>query len=330
MFVLCPQDLGIILTYRCQSGCKHCLYNCGPRWEKEAMSPQALRQALEAIAIWPRTPQVHLTGGEPFLHFPLLLEGVHLATELGISSYVETSASWCTDETDAVERFARLQEAGLQAVLISCSPFHAEKIPPARTLRAARAALKVFGSERVIVYLPDFLEIVQLFDVEHPTPLSCYEEKFGVEGARRILWQGYGIISGGRSGYQLGHLVPRYPAEAFAQADCAADILYAHHSHLDLYGNFISGFCGGLTIGDWHDLPQILADFQASRYPSLIEVLVERGPYGLFEMAQERYGYEPLPDGYAGKCHLCVDVRRHLVEEGNFEELHPRGFYENF
>jgi len=330
MFLLCPQDIGIILSYRCQSGCKHCLYNCGPRWEKEAMSSQTLRQALEAVAVWPRTPQVHFTGGEPFLYFPLLLEGVHLATELGIPRYVETNASWCTHEDEAVERFVALKRAGLQAILISCSPFHAERIPPARTLRAMRAARAVFGANRVTVYLPDFLEIVQLFDIEDPTPLSRYEEEFGVEGAHRILWQGYGIISGGRSGYQLGHLVPRHPARTFAKADCAGDILYAHHSHFDLYGNFISGFCGGLTIGDWHDLPRLLADFQAGRHPLLVEMLVERGPYGLCEMARQRYGYEPLPDGYAGKCHLCVDVRRHLVETGNFAELRPRGFYDNF
>jgi hypothetical protein len=42
------------------------------------------------------------------------------------------------------------------------------------------------------------------------------------------------------------------------------------------------------------------------------------------------YGYEELPDGYAGKCHLCVDVRRHLVEHGEFAELRPRAFYDAF
>jgi len=330
MFTLCPQDVGIILTYRCHSGCKHCLYNCGPRWEKETMSPQTLRQALEAVTIWPQTPQVHLTGGEPFLHFPLLLEGARLATELGIPAYVETSASWCTDEDEAIECFTALREAGLQAVLVSCSPFHAERIPPIRTLRAVRVALDVFGARRVTVYLPEFLDVVQRFDVERPTPLSRYEEEFGIQGARRILWQGYGIISGGRSGYHLGHLVDRHPAAAFAGANCAGEILHAHHSHFDLYGNFISGFCGGLTVGDWRALPQVLDDFQVGHYPPLVEVLVERGPYGLLELAQDEYRYQPLTEGYTGKCHLCVDVRLHLVEAGDFAELRPLGFYEHF
>jgi len=294
------------------------------------MSPQTLREALEAVTTFPRTPQVHFTGGEPFLHFGLLLEGVRLASRLGITSYVETSAQWCTDQREAVERFEILKQEGLQAVLISCSPFHAEKIPPLRTLEGVRAALEVFGSEGVIVYLPDFLRVIQAFELDGPTPLSRYEEEFGVEGARRILWQGYSIISGGRSGYELGHLKPGNGAEAFAGTDCAVDILYAHHSHLDLYGNYISGFCGGLAVGDWHDLPQLLVDFREGRYPPLTEILVERGPHGLCQMAEERFGYRKLAEGYAGKCHLCVDVRRHLVEAADFAELRPPGFYANF
>lgn len=330
MQVLQPRDVGIILSYRCNSGCKHCLYNCGPGWEKQAMSSQTLGEALEAVTAWSPPPQVHFTGGEPFLHFPLLLEGVELAAKLGIPRYVETAASWCTDQDEARERFLALKEAGLQAVLVSCSPFHAERILPIRAFRAIEAAMEVFGPNQVTVYLPEFVRVVQLFDVERTTPLSRYEERFTLEDARRILWEGYGIISGGRSGYELGHLVARKPEAAFAHADCTVDILYAHHSHFDLYGNYISGFCGGLSIGDWHDLPRLLAEFQAGRYPSLIQVLIETGPYGLFEMARERLGYQALPGGYAGKCHLCVDVRRHLAATGGFGELRPARFYDNF
>lgn len=294
------------------------------------MSSATLREALEAIATWRHPPQVHFTGGEPFLHFPLLLEGVRLASELGIPDYVETSASWCLDQARAVEDFQLLKEAGLHAVLISCSPFHAETIPPSRTIRALEAALEVFGPDQVTLYLPEFLTVIQLFDVERTTPISRYVETFGLEEARRILWQGYGIISGGRSGYELGHITPRRAAEAFDGIDCVMDIVYAHHSHMDLYGNFISGFCGGLAVGDWHDLPRLVADFEAGRYPPLIELLVDKGPYGLCLLAEEQHGYSRREGGYTGKCHLCVDVRRHLVKSRDSVELRPSGFYENF
>jgi len=200
-----------------------------------------------------------------------------------------------------------MREAGLEAVLISCSPFHAEKIPPARTLRAVRASLEVFGSRGTIVYQPEYLKIIQLFDLDRPTSLSHYEETFGSEEAGRIL-------------------VPSYPMESFAETNCMRDILFAHHSHFDLYGNYISGFCGGLTIGSWRELPDVLDDFRVGRYPPLIATLIQHGPYGL---AQEDYGYQPNPAGYSGKCHLCVDVRRHMVGTREFPELRPLPFYDH-
>jgi hypothetical protein len=292
----------------------------------EAMSREMLRQALETLADWDRPPQVHLTGGEPFIFFDLLLEGTRMAAELGITVYAETGASWCADEGAARERFVALRDAGMAAVLISCSPFHAERIPPERTLRAVRTALGAFGPRGVIVYLPEFLRVVQQFGLERPTPIDRYEEMLGAEQAGQLLWGGYGIISGGRAGYKLGHLVEPQPAEAFAEENCAANILYAHHSHMDLYGNYIPAFCGGLTAADWRR-----EDPLGRPYPELVELLIESGPFGLFEMAQKRYDYRPLPGGYAGKCHLCVDVRWHLVrvKGDDYPELRPVGFYEN-
>ena len=159
---LCPTDLGIIMSYQCQCACKHCLYNCGPRW-KDWMSPEILRDALQATQAWNHRFQVHLTGGEPFLNFPLLLEGVRIAAELGIPCYVETNAGWCLREEDVSEKFTILKEAGLNAILISCSPFHAEAIPPEKTFLAVQKATELFGSRGVIVYLPEWIDQIQSF-----------------------------------------------------------------------------------------------------------------------------------------------------------------------
>ena len=324
---LCPTDLGIILSYKCQCACKHCLYNCGPQWG-DWMSPETLREALLATRAWDHRLQIHFTGGEPFLNFPLLLAGVQLAAELGIPNYVETNAGWCLKEEVVVEKFKTLKDAGLDAILISCSPFHAEKVPLARTLLAIEQALRVFGRQGVIVYMSHCIAQIRQFSVEETVPLERYVERFGLEKAGKMLWDGYSIIPAGRSGYHLGHLTRKRPALAFRMQNCYLEILYAHHSHFDLYGNYISWFCGGLTVGDWHNLPQILDDFRARRYPPIIDVLIRSGPYGLLEVAKREYGYEELPEGYAGKCHLCVDVRRHLSRHGDFPELKPRQFYE--
>jgi hypothetical protein len=47
------------------------------------------REALVAFLIYPRTPPVHFAGGEPFVHLPLVLEGVEIAAKLGTPRYVE-------------------------------------------------------------------------------------------------------------------------------------------------------------------------------------------------------------------------------------------------
>lgn len=42
----------------------------------------------------------------------------------------------------------------------------------------------------------------------------------------------------------------------------------------------------------------------------------------LYELAREDFGYQPLESDYISKCHLCLDVRKFLVEKGaSFKEL---------
>lgn len=48
----------------------------------------------------------------------------------------------------------------------------------------------------------------------------------------------------------------------------------------------------------------------------------------LFEFRVKQFGYEESRDGYISKCHLCLDVRKHIVQRTEkFEELTPREFY---
>jgi hypothetical protein len=294
------------------------------------MSPQDVRAALEATLIWSHPYQVHITGGEPFLNFDLLLYAVETAVELGIPRYIETNAGWCVNDDLTSRQFNTLHKAGLQAILISCSPFHAEHIPLARTHRALHLAEEIFGPSRVMFYQAQWAAQIAAFSEDEPVPLQSYLDAYGQKEGGQMLWQGYGLIPGGRAGYRLGDLIPAQPAAAFRNQNCAHDILYAAHSHFDLYGNFISGFCGGLAVGSWRHLPALLEDFDREAYPPLTGILIHDGPYGLYELAIRHYGYIPLKAGYAGKCHLCVDVRRHLTTQTDFadsSELQPAHFY---
>lgn len=46
----------------------------------------------------------------------------------------------------------------------------------------------------------------------------------------------------------------------------------------------------------------------------------------LTHFAIRDFGYEEKSGGYISRCHLCLDIRKHLAKEG-FEELAPNEFY---
>ena len=329
---LAPRDLGLILSYHCLASCAHCVYNCGPD-RQGWMNPEDVQEALETTTHWSHPYQVHITGGEPFLNFPLLLTAVEMAVDLGIPVYLETNASWCVREELVVERFRALLHAGLDAVLISCSPFHSETIPLQRTRLAVQKAVEIFGPQRVILYMQEWMQLLGQFDPSDVLPLEDFVSVYGEEQAGKMFWGGYGLMGGGRSGVRLGHLVPGTPVEAFAGANCHQELLYAPHSHFDLHGNFVPGFCGGITVGSWRELPELTERFSQGDYPPLTEILVEQGPFGLAQLAAEE-SFVPREEGYADKCHLCTVVRAWIVEQGVFPEfsaeLQPAVFYEGF
>ncbi len=320
---------GIMLSYRCQCGCRHCVYACGPRWQGWMEREQLEKLLLGIKKTWVYPRGLHLAGGEAFLNFDLLLFGVEKCRELALPiEYVETNAGWCRDVETGLEKFRLLKEAGLYSILISVSPFHAETIPLKRSLAAIKAAREIFGPGSTIVYMSQFIPLIAQFGEERPVPLKGWIKKFGLKQAGKIFWEGYALISGGRAGPELGFLAPRrFKAQAFSGENCAREILSSRHAHFDLYGNYIPLFCGGLSLGRFDDLPSFVQNFDYRKLP-LIKILVEKGPYGLYEFACKNYGFQ-TDERFAGKCHLCVEVRRYLIEKDYFEELSPKEFYQN-
>lgn len=82
---------------------------------------------------------------------------------------------------DALNRFTALHQAGLQAVLISCSPFNGEYVPLIRTLLAIEVAIEVFGPVLVIVYTADWTEQIWQFGLDTPVPITQYVLAYGGE-----------------------------------------------------------------------------------------------------------------------------------------------------
>jgi hypothetical protein len=307
------------------------MYACSPKWDADWISEADIRRFLSQLSgrikPAPYGPDaidlnsgLHFTGGEPFLNFELLLRAVEIAHELDIpSTFVETNCFWCANDAVTKARLVQLKEAGLNGIMVSVNPFILEHVPFEGTERAARIGAEVFG-QNAMVYQSFFYRQFKGLGITGTVSFERYLEKAGTEAL------GYAeLIPMGRLPIKLGHLFARHRAEAFFGQSCEGRLTSPHHTHVDNYGNYIGGFCAGISLGDAHDLDSILDGVDLNNRPVLLALVT--GMATLYELAKE-VAYEDLPEGYVSACHLCLDIRRYLVQQTDrFEELRPRQFY---
>ena len=328
-----PISAGIILSYKCSAECKHCMYLCSPRWDADWMSAEDVTSLLSRLSgsILPGpggedsigvNQGLHFSGGEPFLDFDLLLKAVEIAGQFNIpSTFVETNCSWCTSDELTRERLARLRVAGLRGILISVNPYFTEFIPFERTERCIKNSLAIFG-QNVIVYQLDYyyrfkeLGITGTISLEDYTRLSDDE----------VLSERVELFLMGRATSKLRNLYPSFPAHVFFDEPCQPPFLRSWHNHFDNYGNFIPGYCAGVTLGSWRDIDDIIRYGIDLTERPVLRFLASEDMRRLFHFAED-YGYRESPRGYLSKCDLCLDLRAFLILEQDFEELRPREFY---
>lgn len=213
-----------------------------------------------------------------------------------------------------------LKLKGLKGILISVNPFYLEFVPFERTERAIRIAQEVFPGN-VMVYQVEYYHLFKRMGIKGKMRLWDY-----LRLAREELAEGVELLLMGRAVYKLGEFYPKYPAKFFFNQTCQPPFLRNWHNHFDNYGNFLPGYCGGISLGDWRKLDELLKEgMDLSSHP-ILNFLVEQDFEGLFYFAKE-FSYEEIKGGYISKCHLCLDIRKYLIDKGDFEELRPREFY---
>jgi hypothetical protein len=325
-----PVSAGLLLSYKCNSRCKHCLYACSPRWNGDWLSVEDAEKILSQLAVRLRgryahpervgvNSGVHITGGEPFLNFDLLLQVMEIAQRLRIpSTFVETNCFWCKDDEATRDKLMQLKDKGLAGILISVNPFLVEWIPFERIERAARISEQVFG-DNAMIYQRFFYEQFRRLGLKDTLSLEEYLKSaaYGLSYAE--------LLPAGRVAYKLGFLFKKYPAKQFFGESCGAELIRDWHIHIDNYGNFVPGYCAGISLGDARDLDSICQGIDLDELPVLKALLTDLAV--LYELGRE-FGYAEQ-EGYTSKCHLCLDIRRHLAKVGEFKELRPREFYEH-
>ncbi len=332
-----PISGGLILSYKCSAECRHCIYACSPKWNTDWILQEDLEKILGQLSgkilsntYGPNTTSLnyglHFTGGEPFLNFELLCKAVEIADELKIpSTFVETNCFWAVDDNITKEKLKLLKKKGLKGIMISVNPFYLEYVPFERTERAIRISLDVFG-RNVMVYQLEYYRRFKEWRIKDKVP---FEDYLKIEKKEDFLRNVEFFIMG-RSPYKLKdtlkELIPKHSAEYFFNEECITPFLRNWHNHFDNYGNYIPGFCGGISLGDCRELDKLLKEGIDTDQCPVLRFLMDEDLKGLYQFAKD-LGYIESQNGYFSKCHLCMDIRRHLVLKGDFKELSPKEFY---
>lgn len=332
-----PQSCGVTLSYKCNAECGHCMYACSPKWSADWMTEEQLDKLFGRLA--PHIIQshygpenislnhgLHLSGGEPFLNYDLLLKGVDLTKEHGIPSvFVETNCFWCRDDETTRERLLELKASGLHGIMISVNPFYLEYVPFEKTERAIRIAYEIFGSNLAVYqmeYYKRFLELGISGTVKYEDYLKIEREEDFMRNVEFFLT--------GRPVYGLSHIMdnyyPRYSPEVLVPQPCVPDFVRPWHNHFDNYGNYMPGYCGGLSYGSWENLDSLIGTQPDPSEKPVLSRIIRNDFIGLLEFA-EAQGYSADPRGYFSKCHFCVDLRKYLSENGDYTELSPKEYY---
>jgi hypothetical protein len=269
---------------------------------------------------------LHFTGGEPFLNFDLLCKAVEIASRFKIpSTFVETNCFWAVDDESTKEKLKLLKKKGLRGIMISVNPFYVEHVPFERTERAIKTSLDIFGNN-VVVYQLEYYRRFREWGIKGSVSFEDYMKLEKKEDFLRNIE----FLLMGRAPYKLRetleNFIPTYSAEQFFNHPCITPFMGSLHNHFDNFGNYIPGFCGGISFGDCRELDRLLEEgIDTEQYP-VLGFLMDDNLQGLFALAEDM-GYRELKDGYFSKCHLCTDIRKYIIQGRDFKELRPKEFY---
>lgn len=131
--------LHILLTYTCNYECDHC-FVWGSPWQTGVFTMAQLKDVLYQAREVGTITEIYFEGGEAFLYYPLLLEGVRLASALGFSVGIVSNGYWATSEEDACQWLKPLAQAGLKSIDVSSDLFHGKALETPESQRVLAVA----------------------------------------------------------------------------------------------------------------------------------------------------------------------------------------------
>lgn len=321
---------GLMLSYWCSASCEFCYVSSCPAhnfWTSPDQIVDRWKQLDDLAARYNARVKIHLTGGEVFGNWDLLVDVLERArrAELPPVDKIETNAFWA--DTDAVvrRRLTVLKNLGVKLLTTDADIFHQQFVPIDYVRRLVEITREILGPDAVRVRWRDFYNaaLENNLDVNNLSPQQLRELQIDAltHGRERF---------NGRAAVLASKLLQGKSPETFIGDCCDKGILRSKHVHIDPYGNIFPGTCCGLILGS--TLCENIADvydWLDTNGPTgpILETLTTQGPAALVDFAR-RYGFTPLPNGYVSKCQLCYHIRSTLYGAGQFKKwLGPEQTY---
>jgi hypothetical protein len=275
-----------LLSYRCTDECDHCFVWGSPQ-ARGTMTLAQIRDVLQQARDLGTVGTVYFEGGEPFLFYPIMLEGVREAAALGFGIGLVSNSYWATSVEDAVEWLRPIAEVGIADLSLSSDLFHGEAMMT-ETARYAVEAARTLG-------LPE-----AILSVETPEGCAAYPQRDKGEPIT-----GGAVRFRGRAVAELTEGVPRRPWTEFTECP-DEDFEDPGRVHVDAFGHV--HLCQGVLMGNlWQQpLSELVSSYNPHGHP-IIGPLLEGGPVALVE----RYSL-PHEEAYIDACHLCYTARDQL------------------
>ena len=290
-----------ILTYTCNFECDHCFLFSSP-YARGTFTIGQVNDVLKEAQKIGTIEWIFFEGGEPFLFYPLLVEGIRRARTMGFKVGVVTNAYGARSEEDAELWLQPLAAAGVSYLSISNDRYHyGEDLdnPAAIAFEVA----KRLGIETSPIC------------IEPPTVNPSDADADG---------KGSPVIGGGAKfrGRAVDKLTADLPLSPWAaMRECPYEDLAApSRVHLDPFGNV--QLCQGISMGNMWTTPlaELVRNYRPEAHP-ICAPLIAGGPAAL----SKALSFAP-EDGYIDACHFCYSVRREAIEE-HPEYLTPRQVY---
>ncbi len=280
--------LHILLTYQCTFECDHCFV-----WGSPRQSGVLSLEQIEAILEQAREAEIEsifFEGGEPFLYYPILVKGVHKASEMGFSVGIVSNAYWATSVRDAVE-WLQPFAGRLSKLTVSSDLFHCEK-PLGEGPQNALAAAKWMGIPTGMISIA-------------PVDEDAEQTQGQIEDQGAVMFRG-------RAAVALARGAEHHPWRSYTEC-MHEDLRDPGRVHLDPPGNL--HICQGIVIGNVfrQRLKDICESYRPEEHP-ICGPLLAGGPAALIE----EYNL-PHAEAYADACHLCYEAR--LTMRPLFAEL---------